>query len=86
MALMVPTSLPAHAAVPPVSARTGSVVTADGLPTVQINGVVWTQVVVGDRVFAAGEFTRARPAGAAPGTRERRRWNLHLLQPAHRQL
>ena len=51
-------------------------VTADGLPTVQINGVVWTQVVVGDRVFAAGEFSRARPAGAAPGTQEQRRWNL----------
>ena len=76
MALMVPTSLPAQAAVPPVSARTGSVVTADGLPTVQINGVVWTQLVVGDRVFAAGEFSRARPAGAAPGTQERTRWNL----------
>ena len=70
MALMVPTSLPAQAAVPPVSARTGSVVTADGLPTVQIDGVVWTQAVVGDRVFAAGEFTHARPAGAAPGSGE----------------
>jgi hypothetical protein len=62
--------------VPPISARTGSVVTADGLPTVQINGVVWTQAVVGDRVFAAGEFTHARPGGAAPGSGERRRWNL----------
>ena len=69
-------AVPAQAAVPPVSARTGSVVMADGLPTVQINGVVWTQLVVGDRVFAAGEFSRARPAGAAPGTQERTRWNL----------
>ena len=74
--MVVPTSPPAYAAVPPISARTISVVTADGLPTVQINGVVWTQVAVGDRVFAAGEFSRARPAGAAPGTREQRRWNL----------
>jgi hypothetical protein len=52
------------------------VVTADALPTAQINGVVWTQVVVGDRVFAGGEFSSARPAGAAPGSQERRRWNL----------
>jgi hypothetical protein len=66
----------AHAAVPPVSARTGRVVTADVLPTAQINGVVWVQVVVGDQVFAGGEFSRARPAGAAPGSLERRRWNL----------
>ena len=68
--------VPAQAAVPPVSARTGHVVTADALPTVQINGVVWTQAVIGDRVFAGGEFSRARPAGAAPGTQERTRWNL----------
>ena len=80
LAMAVPAAQPAHAApppgVPPVSARTTSVVTADALPTAQINGVVWTQVVVGDRVFAAGEFTRARPAGAAPGTQEQTRWNL----------
>jgi hypothetical protein len=68
--------VPAHAAVPPVSARTGKVVTADALPTVQINGVVWTQAVIGDRVFAGGEFNRARPAGAAPGTQQKTRWNL----------
>ncbi len=42
-------------------------VTADGLPTVQIDGVVWKQVVVGDIVYAAGNFRKARPAGAAPG-------------------
>jgi hypothetical protein len=67
---------PAHAAVPPVSARTSRVVTADALPTAQINGVVWTQVVVGDTVFAGGQFSSARPAGAAAGSQERRRWNL----------
>ncbi|RZU34448.1 PKD domain-containing protein [Blastococcus saxobsidens] len=51
-------------------------VAADALPTVQINGVVWSQVVVGNTVYAAGSFTRARPAGAAPGTQETVRNNL----------
>ncbi|WP_123380363.1 LamG-like jellyroll fold domain-containing protein, partial [Pseudokineococcus lusitanus] len=47
-----------------------STVTADVLPTVQINGVVWDQVVVGNKVYVTGEFTRARPAGSAPGVNE----------------
>ena len=55
-AMAVPAAQPAQAApppgVPPISARTTGVVTADGLPTAQINGVVWTQAVAGDRVFA----------------------------------
>ncbi|MFT4009802.1 MAG: PKD domain-containing protein [Nocardioidaceae bacterium] len=38
-----------------------------GLPTVQIDGVAWSQVVVGDTVYVGGEFTTARPAGAAEG-------------------
>jgi hypothetical protein len=45
-------------------------VSAAVLPTVQIDGVVWDQVIVGNRVYATGDFTRARPAGAAPGTNE----------------
>ncbi|MGY1595207.1 PKD domain-containing protein [Geodermatophilus sp. SYSU D00708] len=49
---------------------------ADALPTVQIDGVVWSQVVVGNRVYAAGKFTRARPAGAPAGTQEVVRNNL----------
>ena len=51
-------------------------VTADPLPTVQIDGVAWTQAIVGDWVYAAGRFTSARPAGAAPGTAETPRSNL----------
>src|SRR3712207_5477050 len=51
-------------------------VAADALPTVQINGVVWSQVVVGNTVYVAGQFTRARPAGAAVGTQETVRNNL----------
>ncbi len=42
-------------------------VSVDPLPTVQIDGVAWTQVVVGDTVYVGGDFTTARPAGAAPG-------------------
>jgi PKD repeat protein len=51
-------------------------VSADPLPTVQINGVVWSQVVVGNTVYVAGSFTRARPAGSAAGQNETVRNNL----------
>lgn len=53
----------------PIEQRNSKTVTADPLPTVQIDsGIVWTQEVVGNTVFAGGSFTNARPAGAAPGT------------------
>jgi PKD repeat protein len=51
-------------------------VTAAALPTVQINGVVWAEVIVGNRVYATGKFTSARPAGAASGTNETARSNI----------
>ena len=51
-------------------------VTADALPTVQIDGVVWSQVVVGNTVYVAGDFTTARPAGAAAGVDTTPRSNL----------
>nr|MCU0279006.1 hypothetical protein [Candidatus Nanopelagicales bacterium] len=38
-------------------------VSADGLPTVQVNGVVWAQAIVGDTVYVGGSFTQAQPAG-----------------------
>ncbi|QRY39477.1 PKD domain-containing protein [Microbacterium hominis] len=66
---------PAHADVSPPTG-TPSTVTADALPTVQINGIVWDQAVVGNVVYAAGKFTSARPAGAAAGTNETPRSNL----------
>ena len=55
---------------------TPATVSADGLPTAQINGVVWSQTVVSDIVYAGGNFTSARPPGAAAGTSETPRSNL----------
>jgi len=45
-------------------------VSADSLPTAQINGVVWDQVIVGSTVYATGSFTSARGPGKAAGTDE----------------
>jgi hypothetical protein len=42
-------------------------VSADALPTWQINGVVWSQVVVNNIVYATGSFTKARPPGVPVG-------------------
>ncbi|MFE1646131.1 PKD domain-containing protein, partial [Microbacterium sp. P01] len=59
---------------PPVGVE--ETVTADPLPTAQIDGVVWTQAIVGNTVFVGGEFTTARPAGAAEGVDTQPRANL----------
>ena len=68
----------ANAATAPeaAAAAQSATVTADALPTTQIDGVAWSQVVVGDTVYVAGSFHSARPAGAAPGTHEVPRSNL----------
>ncbi|MCL2668571.1 MAG: cell surface protein, partial [Micrococcales bacterium] len=67
------------APVSPANPATPATVSADSLPTVQISGgsynnraggVVWTQAVVGNTVYVGGDFTRARPAGAARGVDE----------------
>lgn len=55
---------------------TPTTVSSDPLPTVQVDGVVWAQAVVGDTVYVGGSFTSARPAGAAAGTGEVPRSNL----------
>lgn len=68
MLVGIPGAAADSAPVNPTDPRTPVTVTADALPTVQIDGVVWQQVVVGNTVYAAGSFTTARPAGAAPGT------------------
>jgi hypothetical protein len=64
------------APVDPASPATPTTVTADALPTTQIDGVAWSQVVVGGRVYVGGNFANARPAGAAPGTNLTRRSNF----------
>ena len=56
--------------------RPTGTVTADYLPTVQIDGVVWDTAIVGDTVYAGGQFANARPAGAAAGTNLTPRSNL----------
>ncbi len=66
----------AYADIDPADPAEPSTVTADALPTVQINGVVWDQEVVGNTVYVAGQFTNARPAGAAPGVNTTPRANM----------
>ena len=49
------------------SATLPATVSADALPTWQLTGVVWSQVLVGNTVYATGNFTKARPAGMWAG-------------------
>ncbi len=51
-------------------------VSADALPTAQIDGVAWTQAITGNTVWVGGEFTTARPAGSAEGVNTVPRANL----------
>ena len=67
---------PAAADTMPPDPSLPETVSAAALPTVQINGVVWDQVIVGNRVFVTGQFTQARPAGAAAGVNETPRSNI----------
>ena len=55
---------PAAADTSPPVPGTQETMAADALPTVQINGVVWAQAIVGNTVYVGGEFTTAQPAGA----------------------
>jgi hypothetical protein len=81
-AVLVPTSSARAEARPvdPSTPATPATVTADVLPTPQIGdgslaakgdvtngGVVWDQVVVGNTVYVAGAFSKARPAGSGVG-------------------
>lgn len=82
-ALLAVGSLAAGVAVaPPALADTApapgtpGTVTADSLPTTQIDGVAWQQAIAGNRVFVGGDFATARPAGALPGTSTVPRTNL----------
>ncbi|WP_370949026.1 hypothetical protein AB5J62_16140 [Amycolatopsis sp. cg5] len=55
------TAVPATAADLPVA------VTAGAMAAPQVDGIVFTVAIVGDTVFAGGRFSKARPAGVAPG-------------------
>lgn len=46
---------------------TPATVSADPLPTVQVDGVVWATATYGNTVYATGRFSYARPAGVALG-------------------
>ncbi|GAA1487152.1 PKD domain-containing protein [Brachybacterium fresconis] len=62
---------------PPLLQRTEDVVTADPLPTVQIdNGYVWAQETIGSTVYAVGDFDNARAPLADPGTQLTPRSNV----------
>ncbi|MFW3170538.1 PKD domain-containing protein [Geodermatophilus sp. CPCC 206100] len=76
LAFLAPGTAAADSAPAVPSPTNPATVAADPLPTVQVDGVVWSQVVVGNTVYAAGKFGRARPAGAALGTQETVRNNL----------
>jgi len=67
---------PASADTAPPNTALPATVSTDSLPTAQINGVVWDQVVIGNTVFVGGSFSTARPAGAAAGTSTVTRTNI----------
>ncbi|WP_375477266.1 LamG domain-containing protein [uncultured Jatrophihabitans sp.] len=60
----------------PIQQPSASNVTADALPTVQMDGVAWTQVIVGNTVYVGGKFANARPYGSAAGTNQTPRTDM----------
>lgn len=77
IALVGTTGASADTAPPnPNDPKTPVTVSADALPTVQINGVVWNQAVIGNTAYAVGSFSTARPAGAAANTQTVTRNNI----------
>jgi hypothetical protein len=71
-----PTEASAATGPGPIMAPSASNVTADALPTVQIDGVAWSQAIVGNTVYVGGSFAHARPYGAAVGTNQVTRQNM----------
>ena len=76
LALVGITAVPAQAVADERPAPPPTTYSAQALPTVQINGVVWDQLVVGNTVYVVGQFTSARPAGAPSGVGETPRSNI----------
>jgi hypothetical protein len=56
--------------------------TADSLATYQLNGIGWAVAQANGTVFVGGTFSTVRPAGAAPGTKERAARNFVALDAA----
>lgn len=75
-ALLPASSWQAAADTVPPDPATQPTVSSDPLPTAQIDGVVWTQIIVNNTVYVGGQFANARPAGAAPGTQTVARTNI----------
>jgi hypothetical protein len=67
LALSTVTAPPALRADTAPPSGTPATVSADPLPTVQVDGIVWKQAIHGNTVYATGQFTHARPAGVAIG-------------------
>ena len=67
VATALATAIPAAQADTAPATGVPATVSADALPTWQINGVVWSQVLVGNTVYVTGSFTKARPPGVAVG-------------------
>jgi hypothetical protein len=57
-------------------------VSATALPTAQVNGVVWTQVVSNGIDYVGGSFSQSQPAGAAAGVGVTNRSNLFAYDVA----
>ena len=78
---------PALADTAPVPPVTQTTVSADALPTVQIDGVAWAQVVVGNRVYVTGKFSQARRPDRRPGrTRRHARTSSPTTSPRGRSI
>ncbi|MCW2524344.1 MAG: domain containing protein [Frankiales bacterium] len=73
-------SAPSASALPltpgPIAQPSAAIVTPVALPTAQIDGVAWTQVIVRNTVYVGGSFTYARAAGQPAGKGRVRRYNL----------
>lgn len=61
---------------PAAASHIPQAVTAGALSTPQTNGIVFAIEIVGNTAYVGGRFSRARPAGAAPGENEVVRKNL----------
>ncbi|GAA2749832.1 fibronectin type III domain-containing protein [Amnibacterium kyonggiense] len=57
-------------------------VSSTALPTAQVNGVVWTQVVSNGIDYVGGSFNQSQPAGAAAGVAVTPRSNLFAFDVA----